>query len=215
VRKALLVAAAVRAVLEIAAIPLLPLLYRKHVAILILLRPTKEVLLYAGFAMHRHDISLPVLIAAAVPLLFLGVWQFFWLGRMYGKDLAKKELPGIAGRILPRKRVQKMQRALDREGDKVVVLARFAAMPSTLISVAAGTSMDWRRFLLFDTIGGVGSFVLMVGLGWFLEFAYDTAGKWLTGLGVVALAAGAIVMGRALTREPEPRRAKRAASSKR
>jgi membrane protein DedA with SNARE-associated domain len=215
VRKALLAAAAVRGVLEVAAIPLAPFLYRKHVAILVLLRPTKETLLYAGFAMHRDRISLPVLILAAAPLLFLGVWQFFWLGRMYGKDLAKKDLPGLAGRILPRKRIRKMQSALDREGEKVVVLARFAAMPSTLISVAAGTSMRWRRFLAYDAVGGIGSFVLMVGLGWFLEDAYDSAGPWLTALGVVALASGAIVIGRAITREPARPRAKRAASSKR
>jgi membrane-associated protein len=149
-------------------------------------------------------------------LLFLGVWQFFALGRLYATDLAKKDLPGIAGRLLPRKRVHKMQSAIDREGEKVVVIGRFAAMPSSLIAVAAGASkMAWRRFLFFDSIGAVGSFILMVGLGWFLEDAYEAAGIWLTGLGVAAIAAVAIVIGRAISREPARPRAKRAAASKR
>ncbi|MEY2419457.1 MAG: hypothetical protein QOG90_2137 [Actinomycetota bacterium] len=215
-RKALLVAAAVRAVLEVAAIPLAPLLFRKHVAVLVLLRPTKETLLFAGFALHRHHISLPTVVVAAAPLLLLGVWQFFALGRLYAKDVGKKNLPGLAGRLLPSKRIRRMQSALDREGDKVVILGRFAAMPSSLIAAAAGASkMEWRRFLIIDTIGAVGSFILMVGLGWFLEDAYDAAGPWLTALGVAAIAAVVIVMGRALSREQGRPRAKRAASSKR
>lgn len=216
VRKALLAAAAVRGVLEIAAIPLAPFLYRKHVALLVLLRPTKEVLLYAGFALHRHDIPLPVLVVAAVPLLTLGVWQFYWLGAAFSADLAKHDLPGLAGRVLPRRRIRRFEGALEREGNKVLVLGRLAAMPSSIISAAAGASkMKWPRFAAFDGIGAVASFVLMVGLGWFLEDAYDAAGPWLTGLGLAAMAAVAIVIGRALSREKARPRAKRAAASRR
>jgi membrane protein DedA with SNARE-associated domain len=216
VRKALLAAAAVRGVLEVAAIPLAPFLYKKHIAVLLLLRPTKDTLLFAGFAAHRHRVSLPVVAVAAMPLLIAGVWQFFALGRAYSSDLAKHELPGIAGRVLPRKRVRKMQAAIDREGDKVVFLGRLAAMPSTLVAAAAGAAdLDWRRFLIVDAAGAVTSLVLMVGLGWFLENAYDAAGPWLTALGVGAIAAVAIVVGRAVSREEARPRAKRAASSRR
>jgi membrane-associated protein len=216
VRKGLLIAAAVRGVLQVAAIPLAPFLYRKHLAVLVLLRPTKETLLYAGFAAHRQRVSLPVVLVAAAPLLFLGVWQFFALGRAYSDDLSKHELPGIAGRVLPRKRVKAMQRAIDREGDKVVFLGRLAAMPSTLIAAAAGVAeLDWRRFLMIDAAGAAASFVLMVGLGWLLEEAYDTAGPWLTAVGVAAIAAVAIFVGRAVSREEARPRAKRAASSRR
>jgi len=216
VRKALLAAAAVRGVLEVAAIPLAPFLYRKHLAVLVLLRPTKDTLLYSGFAAHRHRVSLPVVALAAAPLLLAGVWQFFALGREYSADLAKHELPGIAGRVLPRKRVRAMRRAIDRHGDIVVFLGRMAAMPSTLVAAAAGVAkLDGRRFLVVDSAGALASFVLMVGLGWLLEDAYDAAGPWLTALGVAAIAAVAIVIGRAVTREEARPRARRAAASKR
>lgn len=198
------------------AIPLAPFLYREHVAVLVLLRPTKETLLFAGFAAERGDISIPVLIVAAVPLLLFGVWQFFALGRMFSSELSKKELPGLTGRLLPRKRIRGLQSALDRKGDKAVFLGRIAAMPSSLVGAAAGVAkMDWRRYLIVDAAGAVVSLVMMVGLGWVLEDAYEAAGPWLTGLGLAAIAAAAVVVGRAIGRAEEQPRAKRAAASRR
>jgi membrane protein DedA with SNARE-associated domain len=216
VRKALLAVAAVRALLSFAAIPLAPFLYKHHAAVLVLLRPTKETLLYAGFAAERGDVFLPVVIVAAVPLLLPGVWIFFGLGREFSASLTKSELPGLAGRLLPRQRIRRLQAALDREGDKVVFLGRLAAMPSSLIAAAAGASkVDVRRFLLVDTAGGLASLVLMLGLGWGLGDAYETAGPWLTAAGVVAIAGVAVLVGRALTRERAQPPAKRAAASRR
>jgi membrane protein DedA with SNARE-associated domain len=188
--------------LAVAAIPLAPFLFKKHVAVLVLLRPTKETLLYAGFAAHRHDVALPAVVVAALPILLLGVWQFFALGRIFKTDLARRQLPGIAGRILPRKRIRRLQGALDKRGEPVVFLGRLAAMPSSLVAAASGASgFDWRRFLVVDGFGAVVSLVLMVGLGWFLEDAYESAGPWLTALGVLALAAVAVVVGRAVSRD--------------
>ena len=190
-----------RGVLAIAAIPLAPFLYREHFAVLVLLRPTKEVLLAAGLAAHSGDVSLVVVAIAAVPVLLAGVWLFFALGREYGADLAQRELPGVAGRILPRQRVKRLQKAIEVEGDKVVFIARLAAMPSSLMAAAAGSAkFDVRRFLIIDGIGALVSLVVMVGLGWFLEDAYEAAGPWLTGLGVLALAAIAVFIGRSFSR---------------
>jgi membrane protein DedA with SNARE-associated domain len=215
-RKALLVAAVVRAGLSILAIPLAPFLYREHAAVLILLRPTKETLLFAGYAVHHGDVALPVAVAAALPMLLLGVWQFFAMGRLYRAEMQRKDLPGIAGRVLPRKRVRRLQGALKQQGDKVVFLGRLAAMPSSLIAAAAGSSgYNWRRFLVIDGCGALVSLALMLGLGWLLEDAYEQAGPWLTGLGIVALAAGAVIVGRALTRGEEAPPATRASASTR
>ncbi|MDP1794815.1 MAG: VTT domain-containing protein [Acidimicrobiales bacterium] len=214
-RKALVAAAVLRALLAIAAIPLAPFLYKEHVAVLILLRPTKETLLFAGFAAHNHKVALPVVVIAATPILLFGVWQFFALGRLYRREIAKRDLPGIAGRVLPRKRVKKLQNAIDAEGDKVLFLGRIAAMPSSLVAAAAGVSdMNWRRFLLIDGLGAAVSLVLMVGLGWLLEDAYEAAGPWLTALGVAAIAAVAVVIGRALGRAEGGRRVTPKAASK-
>lgn len=215
-RRALLVAGAVRAVLALAAIPLAPLLYKDHVAVLVLLRPTKETLLYAGFAAENGDISLPVAVLAALPILLAGVWLFFALGREFATELTKQGLPGVAGRLLPKPRIDRLRRALKKQGDKVIFLGRLAAMPSSLIAAAAGVSkVDVRRFLIVDTAGGLLSLALMLGLGWFLDDAYEDAGPWLSTLGLAALAGAAILIGRTLTQSGEAQPAKRGAASKR
>lgn len=214
-RKTLVAAAVIRAALAMAAIPLAPFLYRDHPAVLVLLRPTKETLLFAGFVAHNQKVSIPVVVTAALPLLLLGVWQFFALGRMYSHELASQDLPGVAGRLLPRKRVAKLRTAIDNEGEKVVFLGRVAAMPSSLVAAAAGASeFSPQRFLIVDAAGAVTSLILMLGLGWFLEDAYETAGPWLTVLGVAAIAGVGVVIGRAVSRVEEARPAKTTAASR-
>lgn len=207
-------AAVVRAVLAVLAVPLAPFLYREHVAVLVLLRPTKEVLLFAGFAARRHDLTLPVLVVAAVPILVGGVWLFFGLGREYGPSLTEKQLPGVAGRLLPRERVRRLQSAIEREGAKVIFIGRLAAMPSSLVAAAAGAAkFDLTRFLIVDVCGALASLALMVGLGWLLEDAYEAAGPWLTALGVAALVGVGVVVARSFSRAPAAQPAARGAAS--
>ena len=201
-----------RAALAIAAFPLAPFLYREHAAVLVLLRPTKETLLFAGYMVHRGDVSLGTTILAAIPLLVPGVWVFYALGREHGTD---EELPGLLGRVLPRERTRQLSEALEANGEKVVFLGRMAAMPSTVVAAAAGASdMAVRRFLLFDGAGAAVSLTLMLALGWALDDAYETAGPWLTALGVAALAAAAVIVGRSLSRGRGGRRRGRAAASR-
>jgi membrane protein DedA with SNARE-associated domain len=197
-RRALAVLAVLRAGLALAAIPLAPLLYRDHPAVLVLLRPTKEVFLFAGYSAQRGDVSLVTVVVAALPILLGGVWIFYALGREHGTD---RDLPGLLGRLIPSKRVKPLRKAVERNDAKVLFLGRLAAMPSSLLAAAAGASgVDIRRFLLIDTAGALTSLALMLGLGWVLDDAYESAGPWLTALGVAAIAAVGVIIGRALSR---------------
>ena len=101
--------AGVRTVLGIVAIPLAPALYHDHFLVLVLLRPTKEVLLAGGFLVRRGDVNLLSLLLAAVPLALVGVWHFYYLGRGYSKEIQSgKAVPSFAGRILPVRRIRKL-----------------------------------------------------------------------------------------------------------
>jgi membrane protein DedA with SNARE-associated domain len=198
---ALLWLAVLRGVLGIVAIPLAPMLYRKHFVVLVLLRPTKDVLLAAGFLVKRHDVGVPMLLTAAIPLLLLGVWQFYALGRIYGTASARRRLPRFARHVLPEKKLDAMCQVLEKKGTPVILVGRLAAMPSTVLAAAAGASnMEGKKFLRADTIGGLLSFVEAVGAGWALGAAYEDAGPWLTAGGFVALAVVAVLVGRWLRR---------------
>jgi membrane protein DedA with SNARE-associated domain len=90
-----------------------------------------------------------------------------------------------------------------------------AAMPSTVVAAAAGASgVGLRRFLLVDGLGAATSLALMLGLGWMLDDAYQAAGPWLTALGVAALAAAAVIIGRSLSHGSGARSGARAAASR-
>ncbi len=201
-RTPLLWLAAVRAVLGVVAIPLAPFLYREHFVLLVLLRPTKEVLLAAGFQIRRGDVDPLVVVAAAIPLALFGVWQFFFLGRAYADEIQAGEgLPKLAQRVLPTERIKKLCAALDERGPRLIFLGRLATFPSSLLGAAAGASgMEAKKFLPADALGALVGITEVLVAGYLLGEAYKSAGPWLTGVGVLALLGMLFVLGRSLTR---------------
>ena len=202
-RTPLLWLAAVRAVLGIVAIPLAPFLYREHFALLVLLRPTKEVLLAAGFLIRRGDVNPIVVLLAALPLAIGAVWQFYALGRAFSDELRSGEgMPKLAQRLIPPKRVKQLCGVLDKKGTRLVFLGRLATFPSSLLGTAAGASgMPPRTFLPADLAGALVGIAEVLVAGYLLGEAYRAAGPWLTGVGVVALLGMLFVLGRSLTRD--------------
>ncbi len=199
----LLAVAAVRGVLGLLAIPLAPALYEDHFVLLVLLRPTKEVLLAAGFLGREGKVSLPLVVLAALPIAVFGVWLFFALGRAYGDELRDgSALPKWGRRVLPPKRVKALCGVLDRRGRLVVVLGRLTAFPSTMLGAAAGASgMKPRQFLPADGMGALLSIGEVIAAGFLLGEAYKRAGPWLTAAGAVVLVGVLVVVGRWLRSE--------------
>ena len=202
-RIALLAVAATRAVLGVAAIPLAAVLYQRHFVVLVGLRPTKDVLLLAGFLIRLDRVGPFEVLAAAIPLAILGVWVFYWLGRSYAGEIQSGEgMPRWAARVLPPHRIQPLCRVLDRKGRRLIVASRLAAFPSALLGAAAGASnMAPAEFLPADTLGAVLSVVEVLLAGYLFGATYKRAGPWLTALGVVALVGLLFSVGRGLRRD--------------
>jgi len=195
--------AGLRGIVSIIAIPLAPALFRKHFVVLVLLRPTKEVLLAGGFFFREGKVSLLPMILATIPIAFLGVWLFFWLGRSFSDEIQSGVgLPGWASKVLPPKRIKALSRILERKGWGVIVAGRLAAFPSTLMAAAAGMSdMPPPKFISADAVGGALSTGLCLAAGYGFGAAYKKAGPWLTALGVAVLFGLLVVVGRWLKRE--------------
>jgi membrane protein DedA with SNARE-associated domain len=191
-----------RFVIGLLAIPLAPFLYREHFILLVLMRPTKEVLLAAGFLIRSGDVTLPSVVVAAVPLVVLGVWVFFVLGRSYSDEIEAGEIPGIGGRLVPADKVQQAEKVLDKRGERLIFLGRLAAFSSAMLAVAAGAAeMRWRDFYPADLAGALVSTALSIGAGYLAGQAYEAAGPWLSAVGVVVLAGAALWLGRYLRRD--------------
>jgi membrane protein DedA with SNARE-associated domain len=217
VRAVLLALAVVRIAIGVIAIPLAPFLWERHFVLLVLMRPTKEVLLAAGFLIRLGEVWWVPVLAAAAPLAIFGVWQFYFLGRQYAGQIKSGRMHWIAKRVLRPDHVRTMQSLLRRKGMKLVVLGRLAVFPSSVVALAAGSGdVKSRTFLPADLLGGLLSIVEVMGAGFVLGYAYKRAGPWITVLGFVVLVAIAVVIARALRRErgrsrPTAARARRGA----
>jgi membrane-associated protein len=199
----LLAVAAARGVVSVVAVPLAPVLYRDRFLVLVLLRPTKEVLLAAGFQIRRGDLGVVETYVAAAPIALGGVWVFYWLGRAFAEPLAGgSELPGLAGRLLPQRRIAEATRILERRGTAVVFLSRLAVFPTTVAAAAAGVSgLSVRRYLLADGLGTLLSVTAMLIVGYALGAAYEEAGGWVTAAGAAVTLVLLVLLGRWLRAE--------------
>jgi membrane protein DedA with SNARE-associated domain len=201
IRRLLVTATVARVVLGLLAVPLVPLLYQDHFVLLVLLRPTKEVLMAAGFMVRAGDAALWALVPAAMPLLVGAVWMVFLLGRSFREEAGGLELGGSAGRVLPRRRIDEIQALLAERGVPLVALSRLAAFPHTVLAAAAGASeLTGRRYVAADLTGALLNLGLMLGAGYILGEAYERAGPWVAALGALALVVLVSVAGKRLRR---------------
>ena len=192
---------AVRAVVALLAIPLAPVLYEDHFMLLVLMRPTKEVLLAGGFALRLGEVGLVPLVAAAVPLSIFAVWLSYFIGLAYAREIESGKLPRWVRRVVSPKRIRTMRELLDKKGPRIVFLGRLAAFPSAALAVAAGSGrMPPREFLPVDGLGGLVSIAEVVGAGFALGYTYKRAGPWITAVGVAVLVAVAVIVARFLRR---------------
>ncbi len=98
------------------------------------------------------------MLAASIPLTVLGVWNFFFLGQAWAKEINDDKLPQVARRVLPPKRIKALTKVLKKKGVPVVLFGRLAAFPSTMIAAAAGASrMKAKKFLPADGLGAIAS----------------------------------------------------------
>jgi membrane-associated protein len=186
-------------VLALIAIPLAAVLFDDPFVALLMLRPTKDVLLVAGFRLRNGDVGLLPVLLAAIPLTVVAVWLFYALGRAYAKELADGDVPKLVARLIPPERIRHLTDALDKKGARVVLLGRLAAFPSVLLGAAAGASaMPPRRFFPVDALGATLSVVEVLVAGYLFGAAYSQAGPWLTATGIVMLVAFLVILGRAL-----------------
>lgn len=207
-RTVLLYLAALRAVLAVAAIAAAKFLYNDHFLWLVLMRPTKEVFLFGGFlARRQQEPSLLLQVAlAGIPISVAGVWLFYYLGRCFSREIEGGDLPGLAGKLLPARKVRSLQTVLNSKGTKLVLISRLAVFPSTAVGAAAGSSnVRSRDYLPADFLGALVSIGQVMGIGYLLGDLFDPDDpviSWtLTVLAVIATFALLYLLGRYLRRE--------------
>ena len=104
--------------------------------------------------------SLVLLILAAV----LGDTMNYWIGNYVGPKVFNKE----KSRFLNREYLVRTNQFYERHGGKTIIIARFLPIIRTFAPFVAGIGhMRYRRFLMFNFVGGAAWVVLFISAGYF------------------------------------------------
>jgi len=161
-----------------------------------------ETILVAGavYAAVTGRLNLAEVVAAAAAGAILGDNLGYGIGRAVGSRLLERF--GGWVRLSP-KRLQLLQRFFVRRGALAVFVARFIIVLRTFGALVAGAAqMPYRKFLLFNALGGAAWATAYGLLGFELGRAYNRFGgtvSWFSigaGIALLLLAALAVVLAR-------------------
>ncbi|MGI8750872.1 MAG: DedA family protein [Acidimicrobiales bacterium] len=116
--------------------------------------PGETILILAAiYAGHTHNLSVWVIFIAAAAAAIVGDNIGFWIGDRGGYQLLRRYGHYVR---LDEGKVKVGRYIFDRHGGKVVFFGRFVSVLRTYAAFLAGTNrMRWRRFLVYNTTGGV------------------------------------------------------------
>lgn len=101
-----------------------------------------------------------LLIAAAI----IGDTVNYWIGHYVGPRVFHEE----HSRFLNKEYLQRTHAFYEKHGGKTIIIARFLPIIRTFAPFVAGIgSMTYRRFILFNVVGGVAWVLLFVFAGYF------------------------------------------------
>jgi membrane-associated protein len=140
--------------------------------------PGDSLLVTAGLVAFSTGWSLPLLLTTLCLSAIIGDSVGYAIGYRTGPRIFTRE----QSRLFRTDHLLAAQAFYEKHGGKTVVLARFIPFIRTFAPVVAGVGrMNYRKFLFFNVLGGVGWVVSMILLGFYLPTAIDPPFKRLFG----------------------------------
>ena len=133
--------------------------------------PGEAAVVFGGVLAGRGGASLVVVLVLAIAGAILGDSVGYVVGRRYGERIQRTRL----GRKVGRERWEKAEDFLRRRGPVAVFVGRFTALLRAMVPGAAGMAkMHYRRFLVFNVLGGLVWASACVLGGWALGSVIST-----------------------------------------
>ncbi len=148
--------------------------------------PGEIAVLLGGVLANEHRLPLWLVILAASVGAVVGDSVGYEVGRRYGERL----LARLPRRIVKPEHIARGQELLRRQGGRAVFIGRFTAALRVLIPGLAGTSgLPYRRFLLYNVLGGVAWAAETAVVGYLAGKSYRAAAHRLSiiSLGLLGL----------------------------
>lgn len=132
--------------------------------------PGETAVILGGVLAYRHSVSLTVMAMVVVAAAILGDSVGYEVGKRYGARL-------LRSRIFAKHQdaIANGQRSLRNSGGRAVFLSRFTAFLRAVMPGMAGASqMPYRKFLLFNAVGGLVWGLGFTTLGYLAGASYKT-----------------------------------------
>ncbi len=116
--------------------------------------PGDSLLFLAGLFAHKGLLELHYLFILLFIAAVLGDNCNYWIGRKIGIKIFDLKLKGKA--LVKKEYLDNTHVFFEKHGTKAIIMARFVPFVRTFAPFAAGIGkMDYKKYLLFDVIGGV------------------------------------------------------------
>jgi len=115
------------------------------------------------FAARPEGLNLPIIAVLLVVAAIVGDSANYWIGSLLGPRIFR----GEKVRFLNPKHLERTHEFYERYGGKTIILARFVPIVRTFAPFVAGMGrMTYRRFSVYNVIGGIVWVVSFLLLGW-------------------------------------------------
>jgi membrane-associated protein len=126
--------------------------------------PGDSLLFAVGTFAALGSFDLTLLIAILTIAAIAGDTVNYWMGNYLGPKLFHGEGP----RFLNKKHIERTHQFYEKHGGKTIIIARFIPIIRTFAPFVAGIgSMDYRKFIAYNVIGGIVWVVSLTLAGYF------------------------------------------------
>lgn len=136
--------------------------------------PGDSLLITAGIFAARGDLNIVTLNVAVIAAAIAGDAVGYWIGLRAGKSLFNR--PNSL--LFRREHLIKTHAFYEKHGGKTIIIARFMPIIRTFAPVVAGIgTMTYRRFAMYNVVGGIGWVLSMTLTGYWLGQAIPNIEK--------------------------------------
>ena len=154
-----------RPLVAAAGYPGLALIVFLETGAMIFFLPGDSLLVTAGIFAHEGTLNLFALNALLIPAAIFGDACSYFIGARMGPRIFNRP----KSRLFNPAHVQAAHAFYEKHGGAAIILARFMPLVRTFVPVVAGVGkMPFRRFAMFNAVGGAAWVMSMTFIGFFL-----------------------------------------------
>jgi undecaprenyl-diphosphatase len=158
--------------------------------------PGETGMIVGGFVVSQGNATYALMLAVAIAGAILGDSVGYEIGRRLGPRVRGTRI----GSRIGDDRWMQAEAYLAARGGRAIFFARFVAVVRSLVPAVAGIiGMPYRRFLLFNALGGIVWATIYVSIGYFAGRSWERFADTIEGAGYVVLVLVVVVVVVAVT----------------